>query len=167
MMQRGVMDMHDSAALITAEGREKLRAELEYLRTVRRKEVAEQLQVARELSDGWDSPEMLEAKNAQAFVEGRIRTLEKMLAEAEVVEKRGVSPDGQQVVGIGSRVRVKNEDGEEEVFTIVGSAEADARSGKISHQSPVGSALVGTKPGDQVDVKVPAGTRRFTVLAVE
>jgi len=159
--------MHDSAGMITAEGREKLRAELEYLRTVRRGEVAEQLQAARELSDGWDSPEMQEAKNAQAFVEGRIRMLEKMLAEVEVVEKRSVSPDGQTVVGIGSRVRVRNDDGEEEVFTIVGSAESDARAGKISHQSPVGSSLIGTRPGDQVDVKVPAGIRRFTVLSVD
>ncbi len=159
--------MHDSAGLITAEGREKLRAELEHLRNVGRKEVAEQLHLARELADGWDSPEMQEAKNAQAFVEGRIRTLEKMLAEAEVVDQRNVVADGHLVVGIGSRVRVQNDDGEEEFFTIVGSAEADARAGKISHQCPVGRALVGRKPGDEVDVNVPAGMRRFTILAIE
>lgn len=159
--------MHDPGSLITEEGREKLRAELEHLRTVRRKEVAEQLHLARELSDGWDSPEMQEAKNAQAFVEGRIRTLEKMLAEASVVARGGVSADGQRVVGIGARVRVQNDEGEEEVFTIVGSAEADPRIGKISHQSPVGRALIGKRSGDVLSVEVPAGTRQFTVLAVD
>lgn len=159
--------MHDSAALITAEGREKLRAELEHLRNVRRKEVAEQLHLARELCDGWDSPEIKEAKNAQSFVEGRIATLEKMLAEVEVIDESRVAVDGQRIVGIGARVCVKNDDGEEEVFTIVGSAEADAKAGRISHQCPVGRALIGKKPGDEFEVEVPAGTRRFSVLAVD
>ncbi|MCL5263769.1 MAG: transcription elongation factor GreA [Chloroflexi bacterium] len=158
--------MHESTWLLTAEGRQKLLAELEYLTTVRRKEVAEQLQQARQLSDGWDSPEYLEAKNAQSFVEGRIRTLERMLAEASIIDaQKGTSKP--EEVCVGSRVRVRNEDGEEEVFTIVGSAECDARAGKISNQSPVGGSLLGKRVGENVEVQVPAGIRRFVVLEIE
>lgn len=158
--------MQDSTSLLTCEGREKLLKELEYLRNVRRKEVAEQLQLARQLSDGWDSPEYLEAKNAQAFVEGRIRTIEKMLAEASIIEE-STGTAKPESVRVGVHVRVLNEDNEEEVFTIVGSAEADAKAGKISNQSPVGSALLGKKVGDSVEVQVPVGTRRFTILSIE
>ncbi|MBI2953052.1 MAG: transcription elongation factor GreA [Chloroflexi bacterium] len=151
---------------MTHEGRQKLLKELESLRNVRRKEVAEQLHLARQLSDGWDSPEYLEAKNAQAFVEGRIRTIEKTLSEASIIEELAGSAKP-EAVRVGSRVRVRNEDSEEEVFTIVGSAEADARAGRISNQSPVGSALLGKKIGDSVEVEVPAGVRQFAVLEID
>lgn len=157
--------MQDSR-LMTHEGRQKLLKELESLRNVRRKEVAEQLHLARQLSDGWDSPEYLEAKNAQAFVEGRIRTIEKTLSEASIIEELAGSAKP-EAVRVGSRVRVRNEDSEEEVFTIVGSAEADARAGRISNQSPVGSALLGKKIGDSVEVEVPAGVRQFAVLEID
>ena len=158
--------MWGSTTLLTADGKAKLRAELDHLRDVRRREVAEQLHVARQLSDGWDSPEYLEAKNVQSFVEGRIRTLEKMLAEAAVVDYPDVG-DKRNVVAIGTVVRVLNDDDSEEEFRIVGSVESNARMGRISNESPVGRALLGAKVGDNVEVEVPEGVRRFVVLGIE
>jgi len=159
-----VINVHEreKTVLLTPEGRQKLLAELEYLKTVRRQEVMEQLQAARQSADGWDSQEFLEAKNEQSFVEGRIKMLEKMLAEAQVLKEERT--DG--VVGIGSEVVVRNEEGEEERYTIVGSAEADPRLHRISSESPVGKALMGRRAGDQVEVQVPAGKRTLTILEV-
>lgn len=152
--------------MLTPEGREKLRAELENLRNVRRKEAVERLQAARELSDAWDSPEYMEAKNEMSFIEGRIQTLERLLAEAGVITMEKPA-GGVQFVRLGSTVTVLNEDGEEEHYTIVGSAEADPRTGKISNQSPVGQALLGRRVSDKVKAVAPGGMREFTVLSID
>lgn len=157
------MQEREKTVLLTPEGRQRLSEELEYLKTVRRKEVLEQLAAARQSADGWDSQEFLEAKNEQSFVEGRILTLEKMLAEAGVLE--GERTDG--VVGLGSEVVVMNEEGEEERYIIVGSAEADPSRHRISQGSPVGKALFGKRAGVQVEFEAPAGRRVLTIISVK
>ncbi len=149
--------------MLTPEGRAKLLAELDHLRDVRRKEAVERLQSARELSDAWDSPEYTEAKNEMSFIEGRVITLERLLAEAGVINTEG----GATSVRLGSKVVVVNEDDEEEQYTIVGSAEAEPRHGRISNQSPVGQALLGRRPGDQLSVLAPGGMRKLTVKSVD
>lgn len=152
--------------MLTPEGREKLRTELEHLRNVRRKDALERLQAARELSDAWDSPEYIDAKNEMSFLEGRILTIERTLAEAGVIptEKPAGSID---FVRLGSKVTVLNEDAEEERYIIVGSAEADPRLGRISNQSPVGQALLGRRIGDKFNVAAPGGVREFTVQSID
>lgn len=156
----------DSRTVLTREGRDRVIAELEYLRNVRRKEVAERLQAARESEDPRESTEFQEAKNEQAFVEGRILALERLLAEATVLsEDEEASRKRVGVVELGSKVRVEDEEGEEE-YHIVSSAEANPRDGRISISSPVGRALAGHKVGDTVEAMTPAGIRRLTIVAV-
>jgi len=156
--------MHDKPVFLTPEGRAKLEAELNYLRDVVRPQVAERIHAAKEFSDTVDNAEFDEAKNEQSFVEGRILTLEKMLANSVIIESATAAPDS---VRLGSRVTVVNQDGEEEHFTIVGSAEVNLREGKISNESPVGRALLGRHIGDEVEVAAPAGTLRFRILAID
>lgn len=155
--------MQTKQVFLTAEGYEKLLKELEYLREVRRRQVAERIHNAGELLDGYDSPEYIDAKNEQAFVEGRILMLERILAEAIVVDDEHAERD---TVHIGSRVTVLDENGDVEDFVIVGSPEADPRKKRISNESPVGSALMGRKAGDRLAVPVPGGVRNLTVVAV-
>ena len=156
--------MPEEKTLVTAEGLEKLKVELEQLRSVRRPEVLEKLQHAKELSDTVDNAEYEEAKNDQAFVEGRILTLEKMIKNAEVM------PDDKSrrptVVKFGSKVTIINEDGEEKKYTIVGRAESDPSEGRISNESPVGKALLGKHVGDEVEVDVPKGRIKLKVTAI-
>ena len=149
--------------LLTPEGKQKLLAELEHLKTVRRPEVMEQLQLARQSAEGWDSPDYLEAKNQQSFVEGRIRMIERMLADAAILqpEQHG------GVVRPGSEVTVRTEEGEEERYVIVGSAEAEPSLCRISSESPVGKALMGHQAGDTVQFEVPAGPRTLVILDVK
>ena len=149
---------------LTKEGFEKLEEELDYLRKVKRKEVAARLHEAAESSLGEfvEDPEFEAAKNEQSFVEGRIRELELLLANAKVIEKNR-SKNGE--VEIGSIVVIKEGRYKPEEYQIVGAAEANPREGKISHQSPLGSALIGAKEGDKVEVMAPSGS--FTVKVVE
>ncbi len=149
---------------LTKEGFEKLEEELDYLRKVKRKEVAARLHEAAESSLGEfvEDPEFEAAKNEQSFVEGRIRELELLLANAKVIEKKR-SKNGE--VEIGSIVVIKEGRYKPEEYQIVGAAEANPREGKISHQSPLGSALIGAKEGDKVEVMAPSGS--FTVKVVE
>lgn len=155
--------MSDPERVLTAAGYHRLMAELEHLRTARRHEIAERLKSAREIGT-WDSPEYLSAREEQAFVEGRISTLERILADAEVVEvtRTAAWPS----VAVGTTVVVRDESGDEESYSIVGVAEADPSEGRISNQSPVGRALLGHRPGETVDVDTPMGTRRLTVVEV-
>jgi len=149
---------------LTPEGLEKLKAELEHLETVRRPQVAEQIHRAKELGGTVDNAEYDDAKNEQAFVEGRILTLESMIKSATLI-KEGKSPSS--FVKLGSKVRVRNQDGEEEHYTIVGSAEASPSEGRISNESPVGSALLGKRVGDDVEAEAPAGTLKLKLIAIE
>ena len=152
-----------SATYLTPEGYKKLEEELNYLRTVKRQEVAQRLHEA--LAEGGELIENAEyeaAKNEQAFVEGRIQELEYVLANARVVERL---PSDE--VNIGSQVTVAYDDGSEETYTVVGAAEASPREGLISNESPLGKALMGRKAGDTVEVQAPDGTFRVKILKIE
>lgn len=150
--------------MMTYEGVKKLEEELEYLKTVKRKEITEKIKVALGYGDLSENSEYDEAKNEQAFVEGRIIQLENMLRNASVVDENELDKD---VVGIGTIVKVKDYDFDEIVeFHIVGSAESDPMENKISNESPVGSALVGRKLGDIVDVIIPDGISKYEILEI-
>ncbi|GFP77938.1 transcription elongation factor GreA [Clostridium fungisolvens] len=150
--------------MMTYEGVKKLEDELEFLKTVKRKEITEKIKVALGYGDLSENSEYDEAKNEQAFTEGRIIQLENMLKNAVVVDESEISTD---TVTIGSIVKVKDYDFDEEVeYIIVGSAEADPMENKISNESPVGSALMGKKVGDIVEAVVPSGVSKFEVLGI-
>lgn len=148
---------------LTKSGIEKLQEELEELKSNGRKEVAERLRQAREFGDLSENSEYSEAKDHQAFLEGRIAEIEAILKNVTEIEDEKVSHDK---VGIGSTVHVELEDGTQK-FTIVGPIEADPMEGKISHESPIGQALIGKKVGDEVNVDVPAGTMRYKIKTIE
>ncbi|EOC99775.1 transcription elongation factor GreA [Caldisalinibacter kiritimatiensis] len=155
----------EKEVILTSEGLKKVENELEYLKTVKRKEVAERIKQAIAFGDISENSEYDEAKNEQAQVEERIAKLEKMLRYAKVIDAADISVD---VVSVGSRVTVKDEEFNEEIeYTIVGSAEADPYEAKISNESPVGKALIGRKVGDVVEVQVPDGVIKYEVLKIE
>jgi len=149
--------------LLTAEGIEELRRELDYLVNVRRPELARTLRQAIQQGDLSENADYIAAKEEQAFLEGRIQQIETMLRNAVLIENNG--PAG--VVDLGSQVTVLEEGRETpEVFRIVGPAEADPLNGKVSHESPLGQALLGRRAGDVVTVDAPAGPITFRVLEV-
>jgi transcription elongation factor GreA len=143
--------------ILTPEGLQKLKAELAELQTSKRREVAERIKEAREFGDISENSEYDDAKNEQAMLETRIAQLEERLRAAQVVDATELSND---IVRIGTTVHVKDEKGKSQPFTIVGSAEADIKSGKLSNESPVGKALMGRKKGETVEVSLPNGTTR-------
>jgi transcription elongation factor GreA len=147
---------------LTPEGLKKLQAELRQLTTEGRRHAAQRIKEARILGDLRESGEYEDAKQHQAFVEGRIRELELLLADVQIID----GGNGGEVVRLGSEVRICDEDGHEETWTIVGSAEADARRGRISDVSPVGQALMGRRARETVEVQTPAGLGRFTILEI-
>ncbi|WP_041571009.1 transcription elongation factor GreA [Candidatus Desulforudis audaxviator] len=150
--------------ILTVAGLRKLERELEYLKMVKRREVAERIKQAIEFGDITDSSEYEDAKNEQAFIEGRIITLEKALRNAKVIDAEDV---GTEEVGIGSTVRLKDLNGGEELqYTIVGSMESDPRSNKISDESPVGRAMLGQRVGNIVEIQVPAGTLKYQIIDI-
>ena len=153
----------DNRVYISAEGLERIKEELEELRNVRRPEVAELIQRAKELGDITDSAQYDAAKNEQAFLEGRIRHLEDNIRRALIIEE-GLQGDG--AVRVGSTVVVRDPEGEEERWTIVGRAEADASQGRISNESPVGGALLGKRTGETLEIATPAGLMTFTISAI-
>ena len=144
--------MNNKPTYLSREGEATLREELAQLVNVRRSEVAARIHDAKEHGDLSENAEYEEAKNEQAFVEGRIQTLEGMLKTAVIIENTGT-----EHVSLGSVVTVESDDGEES-FTIVGSAEARPADAKISNESPVGRALLGRKAGESVTVKLPNGS---------
>jgi transcription elongation factor GreA len=145
-------------SLITQEGLEKLREELAFLTTDKRREVAERIKEAREFGDIMENSEYDDAKNEQALLEQRIAQLEERVRRARVVDENHVNTD---VVSVGVLVHVKDQkSGDSRKFQIVGSAEADPAESKLSNESPIGSALVGHKRGDVVTVEVPRGPKR-------
>ena len=148
---------------LTPEGLKKLEEELEYLKTVRRAEVAERLHNAMAEGEVEENPEYEDAKNEQAFVEGRILELEAILANAVVIENKGPANE----VRLGSRVTIVDlETGNKEQYLIVGSAEADPQNGRISCESPVGRALLGHKVNDVVTVQAPQGVMKFKITHI-
>ena len=150
--------------VMTYEGITKLEEELEFLKTAKRKDITEKIKVALGYGDLSENSEYDDAKNEQAFVEGRIIQLENRLRNASAVDEDDIEKD---VVSIGAIVKVKDFQFDEEVeFYIVGSAEADPMVNKISNESPVGSALVGKKVGAILEVMVPEGVSKYEVLEV-
>ena len=163
-MKRDKIISQTKKNISTYEGIKKLEEELEYLKTVRRKEITEKIKVALGYGDLSENSEYDEAKNDQAFNEGRIIQLENMLKNAVVVDESEIPTDK---VSVGSIVKVMDYEFDEEVeYAIVGSAEADPMNFKISNESPVGSALLGKKVGDVVEVTVPSGVSKFEILEI-
>src|ERR671933_815736 len=143
--------------ILTPEGLEKLKAEIEYLSNDKRREVAERIKEAREFGDISENSEYDDAKNEQAMLEARIATLEDKLRSASVIDARELTKD---VVRVGSQVHVKDAAGKSATYTIVGSTEADPSANRLSNESPVGKALLGHKKGDTVAVQLPNGKTR-------
>ena len=157
--------MEEHPVLLTEEGLEKLKQELEHLKTVRRPEVAERIRQSKELANTQNNAEFDDAKNEQAFVEGRILTLEQMVQDATIIDAERAHHASR--VQIGSTVTVSEGEGKKlQQYHIVGSAEADPKEGRISNESPVGIALLGKRPGDAVQVNVPKGILRFTITKI-
>ena len=150
--------------VLTPEGYEKLKQEIEYLSTKRRREVADRIRVAREFGDIQENAEYDDAKNEQALLEHRIATLEERLRNARVIDKKDVAKD---VVSIGSKVRLRDLDAKQTVeYRIVGSAEANPAENKLSNESPVGKAIIGRKKGETVEVSAPRGSMKFKILEI-
>jgi transcription elongation factor GreA len=152
--------------ILTPEGLEKLKSELEELTTTKRREVAERIKDAREYGDISENSEYDDAKNEQAMLEARIAALEEKLRSATVVEPKDITTD---VVGVGSKVKVKDgQSGKSETYIIVGSTEASPAEKKLSNESPVGRALLGHGKGDTVEVQLPNGkARELTIQKIE
>jgi transcription elongation factor GreA len=156
--------MAEKPVPLTKEGMAKLQEELDFLVTVRRPQIARRIQEAKELTSAQNNAEFDDAKNEQAFVEGRILTLERIIQNAALIDEEEAHHSSR--VQLGSTVTVANQDGHEEQYTIVGSAEANPSQGRISNESPVGRALLGKRVGDEVKANVPAGTFHFTITAI-
>ena len=148
---------------LTPEGLKSLQEELDHLHRVRRSEVAARIHKANETGGTVDNAEYDEAKNEQAFVEGRIRELENLLSNAVVAPDADKAGKG---VRFGSSVTVVADDGRKRSYTVVGSPEASPLEGKISNESPVGKALLGRNVGDKVKVETPAGLMRLTIQKI-
>ena len=146
---------------LSQEGLDKLRSELTEMTNVRRTEVAARIHDAKEHGDLSENAEYEDAKNEQAFVEGRIQTLEALIKNATIIDEHHSTDH----VQIGSTVAVESPDGAER-FTIVGSAEAKPAEGRISNESPVGRALLGRKKGEKIVVKVPAGDFTYKIVGI-
>jgi len=157
--------MPEKEVILTPAGLQKLEAELEQLKTVKRSEVADRIRQAIDFGDITENSEYDDAKNEQAFVEGRIITLEKILRHARIIESQH-TPGGE--VGVGSRVVLKDlTEGKEMEFMLVGSVEADPEMQRLSVESPVGRAILGQQVGNVVTVKAPDGQLQYQILRVE
>ncbi len=150
--------------ILTTEGFKKLEDELNQLRKVHRKRVADRIRESMHFGDAGENPEFEDAKNEQAFIEGRIEEIKRILAVAKVIEDEDVATDR---VSVGSIVRVRDlETNDELEWSIVGTLEADPSENRISNESPVGKALLNLKVGDIAEVEIPAGTARFEILDI-
>jgi transcription elongation factor GreA len=156
--------MKEKEVILTVEGLKKLEDELEQLKTVKRREVAERIKQAIGFGDISENSEYEDAKNEQAFIEGSILTLEKMLRNAKIIDDENLDT---KVVSLGSTVLLKDlEYGDEFTYTIVGSVEANPGANKISNESPVGKAILGQPKGYTVEVNVPAGQLKYQILDI-
>lgn len=155
--------MPEKEVILTLEGLKKLEEELEHYKTHKRRDVAERIKQAIEFGDISENSEYEDAKNEQAFVEGRIITLEKMLRNARVID----DIESTDTVTLGSKILLRDMDyGDEEEYSIVGSAEADPGTNKISNESPVGKAVLGQAKGTIVEVNVPAGILHYQIVDI-
>jgi transcription elongation factor GreA len=152
------------ATFLTKEGYQKLQDELDHLRTVKREEIALRLHEAMEDGDLIENAEYEAAKNEQAFTEGRIKELERILANARIISELDLDPF---IVEIGNKVTIQEEAMDPEVFTIVGAAESDPRKGKISNESPLGKAVLNHRAGDIVQVDAPEGSYKVRIIKVD
>ncbi len=152
--------------ILTPEGYERLKGEIEHLSTERRREVAERIRIARQFGDIAENAEYDDAKNDQMLLEHRIARLEEQLRNARVIEKKEISTD---VVSVGSTVRLRDVDAKQTVeYYIVGSAEANPSENKLSNESPVGKAIMGHKKGETVEVTTPRGARlKYKILEIK
>jgi transcription elongation factor GreA len=151
--------------ILTREGYEKLKQEIELLSTEKRREVADRIRVAREFGDISENAEYDDAKNEQAMLEHKIAQLEERLSNARVIQKRDVDLS---VVSVGAKVRLRDVDAKETVeYTIVGSAEANPAEQKLSNESPVGKAIIGKKKGETVEVSAPRGSLKYKILDIK
>jgi transcription elongation factor GreA len=151
--------------ILTPEGYEKLKQEIEYLSNDKRREVADRIRTAREFGDIAENAEYDDAKNEQALLEHRIATLEERLRNARVISKKDVAKD---VVSIGSKVKLRDIAAKQTVeYRIVGSAEANPAENKLSNESPVGKAIIGKKKGETVEVAAPRGAMKFKILEIK
>ena len=158
--------MATKETILTAEGLKKLEDELENLRTVRRQEVAERLKVAISYGDLSENSEYDDAKSEQAFIEGRILELEQMVNTAIIIDDAASKASG--TVNLGSTVVVRDlETGDEDVYTIVGTTEADPFKNRISNESPVGAAIIGQKVGTEVVVNTPVGELTYKIVEIK
>ena len=156
--------MNKPITVLTRKGEEKLKAELNELRSVRRREVAEKIKVALSFGDLSENSEYDEAKNEQGIIESRIAEIEATLAHAQIIDDEDISTEK---VGIGTTVKILDVEMDEEMeFKIVGTKEADINSGKMSDESPIGAAIMGKKVGEEVDVETPSGVVKFKVLEI-
>jgi transcription elongation factor GreA len=152
-------------SFLTREGYQKLQEELDFLRTVKRQEIANRLHEAMEGGELIENAEYEAAKNEQAFMEGRIKDLDVLLATARVIEEDTVAADS--TIQVGATVTIQEEGGPAEVYNIVGAAESDPAHGKISNESPLGKALINRKTGETVSVEAPAGAFSVSIIKVE
>ncbi len=151
--------------ILTPEGYEKLKQEIEHLSSSKRREVADRIRIAREFGDIAENAEYDDAKNEQALLEHRIATLEERLRNAKVIDKKQIAKD---VVSIGSHVKLRDVDAKRTVeYHIVGSAEANPAENKLSNESPVGKAIIGHKKGETVEVSAPRGSLKFKILEIK
>jgi transcription elongation factor GreA len=157
--------MTTEQTFLTPEGLKKLEEELLFLRTTRRAQVADRLHqaLAGESGELTENAEYEDAKNEQAFVEGRIATLEIMLSNVSVIKEHSTKG----VVSLGSTITVREDGSKPEKYQLVGAAEADPKQGRISNESPLGKALMGRRIGDEVKVNAPAGTLSFRIVAID
>ena len=154
--------MTQQPSYLTQEGEKRLRAELAELTGPRREELSQRLRSAIQMGDLSENADYHKAKEDQAFLEGRIQEIEAVLRTAVVVEKASTD-----VVTVGNKVTVKEESSDPEVFHLVGAKEADPRNSKISNESPIGSALMNHKVGDEVEAETPGGKIKFKILKIE
>jgi transcription elongation factor GreA len=158
--------MSEKEIFLTPEGLKKLEEELNHLKTVKRQEIADKIQEAKESRSAVISPEYEEAKNEQGFVEGRILELENMIKNAKIIHHEEVKKKGSHIE-LGTKVEIKFADGKKENYTIVGSAEANPGEGKISNESPMGKALLNKKVGEEIEFDAPAGKLKLKITEIK
>ena len=154
--------MNGKQHYLTPEGAQRLREELEFLKTTKRSELAKRLREAIQMGDLSENADYIAAKEEQGFLEGRIQEIEALLRQAIIIEDNG----HKEIVDMGAKVTIQEGSAPEETYHIVGPAEANPRIGKISHESPIGKALLGRKVGDEIAVKTPGGEIRFKIVSI-